>query len=474
MKRFKILILGIAVAATFTNCKKDLDLQPTDTFSDANAFLTMSDVQAGVNEGYRRYGFFGSDYGGYANDMYVSALLSDEAKFGLDNAGQGALTYRYQFSSDATTGDDVIAAFGSYYYLIDQVNRVLPFVGTVPATAAEEPRRDILKGTLLGLRGIAHFSLLEMYSKKYDANDPLGIPYMTESNPVGKPARATVAETIAAIESDLATAKELFPATTAANFTDTVLNKVNIAAYQARIALYKRDYDAAITYATEVINSNVKPLVNGPAFSGIWVDANSNEVLFRIRFATSSQLGGLFGTTGGQIYIAPSDKLVATYAADDIRKDAYIGTNSTGYNYVNKFFTSVRGGLVVDIKAARTAEMYLIRAEANARKAAPNLTAGAADLNFLRANRITSYTDQTFASADALVTAVMEERFKELAFEGFRFFDLKRNSLPVERLASDASEAWQTLPANSFRFVLPIPASELRVNPNMVQNEGYN
>ena len=41
------------------------------------------------------------------------------------------------------------------------------------------------------------------------------------------------------------------PAETPATFTDTVMNKVNIAAYQARIALYKGDYANAITYATE-------------------------------------------------------------------------------------------------------------------------------------------------------------------------------------------------------------------------------
>ena len=39
---------------------------------------------------------------------------------------------------------------------------------------------------------------------------------------------------------------------------------------------------------------------------------------------------------------------------------------------------------------------------------------------------------------------------KELCFEGFRFFDLKRNNLPVQRNATDASPAWQTLPAGNF------------------------
>lgn len=467
MKLFKFLLIFFAIPVIFTNCKKDLDLQPTDSFSDANSFITMQDLQYGVNGAYGRYK-------AYANDIYVNTLLSDEAKLGYDNAGQGALTYRYQFSSDLTTGDDVISAYGSYYSMIDQINRVLPAIDIVPSTPAQEQRKSIFKASLLALRGIAHFSLLEMYSKKYDANDPLGIVYMTQSNPVGKPSRNTVAESIAAIENDLQTAKSLFPVVTASNFSDTVMNRLNIAGYQARIALYKRDYDAAISYATEVINSNIKPLVNGSAFSGIWIDANQNELLFRIRYETSSTIGGLFTTTGGQVYIAPSDKLIATYAVDDIRKDTYIGSYSPDVNYVNKFYNSVKGGRVVDIKAMRTAEMYLIRAEANARKSSPNLIQGAADLNFLRANRIASYIDQTFTSATALADAVMQERFKELCFEGFRFFDLKRNSLPVERLVSDANPEWQTLPADNFRFTLPIPFTSIQVNENMVQNQGYN
>ena len=277
-------------------------------------------------------------------------------------------------------------------------------------------------------------------------------------------------EVMAQIEADFAQAKTLLPAVTPATFSDTVFNKVNIAAYQARAALYKGDYPAAITYSTEVISSGVKPLVNGSDFAGIWTDANFNETLFRVRYTTNT-IGSLW-TAGANIYIAPSDKLVASYGAGDIRKAAYIGTTG-GNNYVNKFYVSSRGARIVDIKACRIAEMYLIRAEANAKKASPDVTAGAADLNALRAMRITGYTPVTFASPDDLITAVLAERFKELCFEGFRFYDLRRNGLPVQRIASDASADWLTLPATSYKFVFPIPQDEMNANPNMTQNDGY-
>lgn len=464
MKHAKYILMFSVAGLLLSSCKKQLDLNDPDVISAANAFQNLDNVAAGM------YGAYGK-YGTYANDMYVNALLSDEAKLGVNNSGQGSFTYRYQFAADPTTGGDVNAAYFGYYGLIDQVNRVLPYVSTASPTATTpESKRDQIKAQLLALRGIALFDLLESYGGNYNPSG-LGVPVMTVSDPNAMPRRNTMLEDMTQIESDLSTAKGLLPSVTATTFSDTLLNKVSIAAYQARIALYKSDYANAITYATEVINSNVKPLVTGATFSNIWTDASNAEVLFRILYTTSAAIGNLW-TPGANIYVAPSDKLVADFTTDDIRRSAYIGGTAGAY-YVNKFYTSSRGARVVDLKAIRTAEMYLIRAEAYAKQGSPNLTAGAADLNTLRAARIPTYTAQTFTDAASLVAAVLDERFKELCFEGFRFFDLRRNNLPVQRLASDASPAWQTLPANSFRFVLPIPQNETNSNPNIVQNPGY-
>lgn len=468
MKILKYILFTAVTLTVLGSCKKQLDVVPTDVFSDVNAFRTIADAQMGTYEAYARYGV-------YNNDAYESGLIADEAKIGFDNAGQGALTYRYQYSSDATTGGDVTGAYYGYYSMIDQVNRVLAKLPTVIATAAEEPRRNILKGQLLALRAIAHFGVLQSYCKSYSATDAKGIPIMLVSDPLIQPARATIGAAVTQIETDLNDASALLPAVTPATFSDTVMNQVNINAYRARIALYKGDYQKAVDYSTLVINSAVKTLATGTGYSDIWTDNNMNETLFRIRYSTGTNVGALWTTTSGLIYIAPSDKLIATYGTGDIRKAAFIGTTSTpGKNYVNKFYTSPRGGRVLDMKACRISEMYLIRAEAYAKLATPNITAGAADLNALRAARISPYTAVTFATATDLVNAVLDERYKELCFEGFRLFDLKRNNLPVQRNASDVTaSAWQTLPAGNYRFVLPIPQSELLANPNMVQNDGY-
>ena len=123
----------------------------------------------------------------------------------------------------------------------------------------------------------------------------------------------------------------------------------------------------------------------------------------------------------------------------------------------------------------RTAEMYLLRAEARAELGKLTGTTGAdGDINTLRNNRINGYINVTYSSKQQAIDDILLERFKELAYEGHRFFDLKRRSLPVTRLAVDApSGPGTTLPANDFRFVLPIPLPEVTANPTLKQNPGY-
>ena len=117
--------------------------------------------------------------------------------------------------------------------------------------------------------------------------------------------------------------------------------------------------------------------------------------------------------------------------------------------------------------------MYLLRAEAYAES--NQLPQASADINSIRAARITGYTPISFTSQAQAVTEVLNERYKELCYEGFRFFDLKRKGLGVSRNASDVqSTTWQNLSATDYHFALPIPQTEIDVNPGMLQNPGYN
>jgi hypothetical protein len=233
-------------------------------------------------------------------------------------------------------------------------------------------------------------------------------------------------------------------------------------------------------------------------FLGIWTDANNKEQAFKLKRTNASRVGswyrGLFtknATTGDTVAPAsiswiPSDKQYAAFdSANDVRYRAYLKYEpllkkvaGKPFKIVHKYagtgYTSNNEN-VADIKLMRTAEMYLIRAEARAESGTfTGANSAESDINALRMARITGYTDQTFASKDAAITAIVEERFKELAFEGHRFWDLKRRELAIDRWASDApTPAGLTLPANNFRFILPIPQAEILANTLMEQNPGY-
>jgi hypothetical protein len=64
--------------------------------------------------------------------------------------------------------------------------------------------------------------------------------------------------------------------------------------------------------------------------------------------------------------------------------------------------------------------------------------------------------------------AILKERKLELAFEGFRLGDLKRNQeSTIDPITG------KVIPWNDNRLVLPIPLAEINANPNLVQNPGY-
>jgi len=81
------------------------------------------------------------------------------------------------------------------------------------------------------------------------------------------------------------------------------------------------------------------------------------------------------------------------------------------------------------------------------------------DLRVARGLQPLSITDESEYAA-----AVAEERRKELAFEGFRWYDLVRTDKAIEAIPEVTSD---------YQFRLPVPVSELDLNPMLHQNDGY-
>ena len=71
--------------------------------------------------------------------------------------------------------------------------------------------------------------------------------------------------------------------------------------------------------------------------------------------------------------------------------------------------------------------------------------------------------------------AIEKERRLELAFEGHRWFDLKRNGRAIEVINNAKGPDGQNLgyQLNTDKLIWPVPQSEMDKNSNLVQNPGY-
>jgi starch-binding outer membrane protein, SusD/RagB family len=456
-----LLVLGLLAAG----CKKQLDIVPTGTINEINAFQTVADLEQGVRGVY-------SAWDG-ANTMYINAILSDEVKLSNENLGEGQFEFKYQFTSSSGAQS---AGYQTYYAMINRANRVLEALPKITASdAGEDNRKSLVRAELLALRAYAHFELLQRFGPAGYSPSGLGVTYVNYVFVNDKLGRNTVGENLAAIEADLAAAKAgPLPNAPGNSFQTTIrLNKSVIAGMQARVALYKREWTNAINYATECINLSGKSLASKSAFPLIWLDESEVEVLLKRRSATTA-VGDLWQSRG-IVDFEPADKLKSQFhRTNDIRFKAYFKIDPGGQDtaLIYKFYESARNPNEVDVKLMRIAEMYLIRAEARAEN--NDLVGAATDLNTLRAARINNYTNVVFTDKNVAIAEILNERYKELCFEGFRFFDLKRRQLPLNRFASDVqSPVWQNISAGDYRFVLPIPQHEIFANPKMVQNPGY-
>lgn len=477
-KIYKIAILSVATVA-FSSCENLINVKETDFIAGETALRTVKNNES----------LLMSAYGALGTEMNIRlGYFSDELKSGDFYNAQ--TTHEWKYAYDDIGLRDNFTAHTTNYAIIDRVNRLLQAAPTaIEEVASDADLKKRITGEALFLRAYAHFELFRYYCDNYSESG-LAMPYM-EVPSLESQARIGMKEYFEKLLRDLNESKSLLPN----NLTDkNRANRLAAIALHARVALYMKNWADAITYSSEYINAI--PLASGDDFKAIWTDQNSLEQAFLLPRTTANRIGGFFrgqftrnaagvlDLPSSTVWI-PSNKLIRSYDSTDVRLNSYIideplyrAKGREFSNIVHKYAGSgyaTGNENVANLKVFRTGEMYLIRAEARAESNAfTGANSAEADLNALRAARITGYTNQTFASKDAVITAIVQERFKELAFEGHRFWDLKRRGLPIQRDADDApSNDANLLPAGNFRFVLPIPFTEMQANPKMVQNTGY-
>jgi len=163
--------------------------------------------------------------------------------------------------------------------------------------------------------------------------------------------------------------------------------------------------------------------------------------------------------------LAVSPSLYKQYEEEDVRKSLIkpgAGNNSR-FNEMYKFI-SKNGVLNLDnIPIIRLSEIFLNRAEANFHIGGSNIEKALEDLNYIR---VRAGLTQVVLDSDALLNEILKQRRLELAFEGHRWFDLKRYGQNVIKEQIH-------LNFEDYRMLAPIPEREVKADKSLKQNYGY-
>jgi hypothetical protein len=466
----KYFLIPIIVTLLFTvSCDDQLERFPVDSLVEETAYQSVSDLEAGLRGALNSYGINGV--------IAFSSIFADNGRLGVDNGGQQLNLLNQILNSQ--TGDQ--GTWVNRYRAINNFNRVLAGASAITPGSGETATYNGVLAQCYAFRAYAHYELLLYYGADMTNPSAEGVPYQNVVATSGTPARLTTGEVLTEIENDLTLASNLMPSgTTDVNYATTSF----ITFLRARIALYSGDFSSAISNANTLISSF--PLATQAQYSAMFNgDTDTTEVIFKfdnVQGNNSSIAGNWIFTGTGGSFVEMSNELFGLYASGDVRRTVNVDAASDpGANLliIGKYPPGADTNYINDYKAMRISEIYLIRAEAHARKAAPDFAAATADVQAIRNARFTTApTTATYTSLNEAITDIKAERRLELSFEGHRYIDIKRyRNILNQGIDRDASDCLGgipcSLPVSSEKFTFPVPQSEINANPNMTQTAGY-
>lgn len=477
----KPLILTLLIIAAGA-CNKDLE--PYNGKSDDAALETPADLQTAT------YGV----YAGLVDRTYIKNQ-NQIGEYPGDNVAISGATgdqvfYTYNFTHFPGMGNTEQFWQGAYK-VIYSANAIIERI-----TDGESAMLDQLKGENLFLRAMAHFDLVRIFGRPYPqgkGNNPgVVIKDNTEND---QPARSSVKEVYDFIIADLKRAEALLSERKNNNFA----SKEVAQALLSRVYLYTEDNANAVLYANRVIASSRYRLLATEPYKTYFrsVPESNPETIFAIRHTIADDrgkdaIGSMYyndpvtqSTGWGEVYASVAYmKLLDKYPQDarhsfiEPQRDAngnMLMRNLTPKYYINKYNWQEGVANLSSPVILRLAEMYLNRAEANAKLGKGQEALD--DVNLIRRRAGLSgdalYTTGDLKGHATVLDVVLEERRLELAFEAHRPYDLFRNNRPMIRAypGFHGSNRFDlTILPTAARVIHFIPERETGINPNLTQN----
>ena len=500
LKSIKILIVALT-ALCAVSC---LDKVPQSAIPQQQAMQTFDDAEQTVTG---IYSLLKSSalYSGY---LTILPDLQTDLVYAVDGYSN---TYgNFWLWTVRSTTSEIESVYASLYQIIANCNFYLDYVPSVVAATTDENKLTDLNtytGEVYAIRALAYSELLKCYCKAYKpetAQTELGVVLRTTTLDKQPLPRASLYDSYQQVIKDLERAEELLDEDNDAHSSAFVTRAMALALH-ARVALYMEDWQSAIEYSTELIESRNFALSSAVSyytsnmtyFDYMWNYDVGTEIIWRIGFTTTSYGGAL-----GQSFLGfnvdytyyypdyvPAQWVLGLYSDRDMRYSSYFYTLPTGYNHglqwplLVKYFGNqdfINNALIyhtVMPKPFRLAEQYLIRAEALCRQQTPNFSAASKDINTLRASRIVSGGGINL-TADNYIEQIAAERVRELYMEGFRLHDFKRwgdlyrdgegfTRTPQSNSLVEGSSL--SVKADDPLFVWPIPIHEIEAPGSLVQ-----
>ena len=462
----KKIISGLIVSILLTGCDNILEIDdPTDSLSAEQAFSSPEGIRAAATGLYTK-NFLDNGMIYQVVDLYYS-LLSDDLRARNNNLSQ-------YFKSTYNPSTPYFLDFWQYPYKgIYQSNDLISRLEG--STLIPEKERNQYLGEALWFRAYYYLLLTNSYG-----DVPLVLTNNASESAVLP--RAPKAEVDAQIVKDLEQAVVYLQESENAK---THITQDAAIALLARAYLYQEQWQKALETANRLIPGSDGGQ-GGDKYKLETIErvfrANSKEQILQDNMEGFVGTGTYAGYTRQAYLFIPYSSIVYYYLSDELVQDlqsessdlrnTWVGKSENGsqvfyypYKYKNNT-TPANSDEYEYLSLLRLAELYLIRAEANAHLG--KIVESVNDINIIR-GRAGLEPISTDISQSDLYLRIETERRKEFFTElGHRWFDLRRTNRLDEVLGNNSYKQWEP-----HRKLFPVPEKELNKNANLTQNPGY-
>jgi len=465
------------ISVILYGCKKFISIGPPPTsITKATVYSSNTSAAAAVTGIYTSMVANGTNTNSFSSGLSSISLLvglaSDELK-SYTSATPYSQFYSNSLTSSTNGNSNNYFWAGLYNELYD-VNSVLE--GLNESSTLTDSIRQQLIGEAKFMRAFLHFYAVNLYG---DVPLVTTTNYQTNNTISRTPSTQVYQQIVSDLRDAQAKLKDKYADYQGLSTSARIRpNRGAANALLARIYLYQQKWDSAEAQASLLINDTKYSLGD---FINTFL-STSPEAIWQLQPVASgyntfdAPYFVLTSTPGtGNFYVALSDSLAKTFEPGDKRFSNWVKTFTSPspiktYYYPFKYQVYKTNQPVTEyLMVLRLAEQYLIRAEA--RTHLNNFGGAQSDLNVIRKRAGLSII--TPNTQNDLLSAIMHERQAEFFTEwGHRWFDLKRTKMVDSVMAQVTSQkggAW-----NSNWALMPLPLSEITINPNLKQNPGYN